>query len=82
MKKKISVEDLRPGMYVSELDRNWRDTPFLFQGFEITSDEEIDELKRHCKHVFIDTDEGFDVSPKPRRVATMSFTAVASGDDS
>ena len=82
MKKKIPVEDLRPGMYVSELDRHWRDTPFLFQGFEITSEEEIGELKRHCKHVFIDTDEGSDVSPKPRRVTATSFTAVASGDNS
>ena len=82
MKKKVPVEDLRSGMYVSELDRNWRDTPFLFQGFEITSDEEIEQLKQHCKHVFIDTDEGSDVSPKPRRVTATSFTAVASGDDS
>src|SRR3989338_8588339 len=82
MKKKIPVEDLRTGMYVSDLDRNWRDTPFLFQGFEITSEEEIGELKRHCKHVFIDTDEASDVSPKPRRVTATSFTAVACGENS
>jgi len=45
MKKKISVQDLRPGMYVSELDRHWLETPFLFQGFEIVSDEQIEEIR-------------------------------------
>ncbi len=82
MKKKISVADLRPGMYVSELDRSWRDTPFLFQGFEIVSDAEIEELKRLCQHVFIDTEEGIDVSPKPRHPMETSFTATAGGDNS
>src|SRR5713226_5056459 len=26
--------DLKPGMYVSELDRPWLETPFLFQSFK------------------------------------------------
>lgn len=55
-KKQIPVEELRPGMYVTELDRPWLDTPFLFQGFPITSAEQIDRLKKHCKTVFIDLD--------------------------
>lgn len=53
-KKQIPVGELRPGMYVAELDRPWLDTPFLFQGFPITSANQIDELKQHCKTVFID----------------------------
>ena len=51
-KKIISVEELRLGMYVSELDRPWLDTPFLFQGFPITSWGQIEELKKHCRTVF------------------------------
>ena len=67
MKKKISVPDLRRGMYVSELvGRHWRDTPFLFQGFEIQSDEQIEEIGRYCQHVYIDTEQGNDVTSKPR----------------
>ncbi|MDA8420472.1 MAG: HD-GYP domain-containing protein [Pseudomonadota bacterium] len=53
MKKKISVHDLELGMFVSELDRPWLETPFLFQGFEIRSQNEITELKRYCQSVYI-----------------------------
>jgi putative nucleotidyltransferase with HDIG domain len=56
MKKKVDVRDLKAGMYVYELDRPWRDTPFLFQGFQIQNDEDISQLKQHCEHVFIDPD--------------------------
>ncbi|MEE9157546.1 MAG: HD-GYP domain-containing protein [Gammaproteobacteria bacterium] len=66
MKKKVHILDLRMGMYVSELDRPWLETPFLFQGFELTSCEQIEQLKRHCKYVYIDTDLGPDVAPRPR----------------
>jgi cyclic di-GMP phosphodiesterase len=53
-KKKIPVEDLRFGMYVLELDRPWLGTPFLFQGFPIVSDDQIKELKKYCRAVYID----------------------------
>lgn len=55
MKQAISVDDLKVGMYVSELDRPWLGTPFLFQGFPITSREEIEQLRECCRHVYIDT---------------------------
>jgi putative nucleotidyltransferase with HDIG domain len=44
-------------MYVSWLDRPWLETPFLFQGFLIRDEDEIRELRRHCKHVVIDIDQ-------------------------
>jgi len=53
MKTKVDVHDLRLGMYVSELDRPWLGTPFLFQGFEIQTDEELDQLRALCQHVFV-----------------------------
>jgi HD-GYP domain-containing protein (c-di-GMP phosphodiesterase class II) len=53
-KKRIPVEDLRFGMYVLELDRPWLGTPFLFQGFPIVSDDQIKELKKYCRSVYID----------------------------
>jgi HD-GYP domain-containing protein (c-di-GMP phosphodiesterase class II) len=55
-KKQIPVEELRPGMYVTELDRHWLTTPFVFQGFPITSAHQLDELKQYCTTVFIDVD--------------------------
>ncbi len=63
MKKQISVHELRYGMWVSEPDRSWLETPFLFQGFEIQSKEEIETLRSLCKHVYIDTGLGCDVDP-------------------
>lgn len=54
VREKMSVADLRIGMYVVELDRPWLETPFLFQGFIISSEEEIDQLAEHCEYVYID----------------------------
>ena len=54
MKRKVAVDELKQGMYVSELDRPWRETPFEFQGFEITDDTQLAELKQYCEYVYID----------------------------
>jgi HD-GYP domain-containing protein (c-di-GMP phosphodiesterase class II) len=54
MEKKIPVEDLALGMFVAELDRPWLDTPFLLQGFHIDSPEQIAELQRFCRYVYVD----------------------------
>ena len=79
MKKKIAVQDLQRGMYVSELvGRHWRETPFLFQGFEIQSDEQIEEIGRYCRHVYIDTEQGNDVSSRPRPAAGASPVLIVS----
>ena len=51
---KVNTADLELGMYVTRLDRPWTDTPFLFQGFFIRTQDEIEELKRHCQFVYID----------------------------
>jgi putative nucleotidyltransferase with HDIG domain len=53
MKSKISVQDLRKGMYVTELDRPWLGTPFLFQGFEIQTDEDLQKLRELCQFVYV-----------------------------
>ncbi len=42
-------------MYVSELDRPWLETPFLFQGFYVRNDEEIAAVRSHCREIVIDT---------------------------
>lgn len=53
--REIDVGALRPGMYVSRLDRDWIGTPFLLQGFLIDSQAQIDEVARFCRTVVIDT---------------------------
>jgi hypothetical protein len=32
----------------------WEDTPFLFQGFAVENDEELETLRRLCKVVFVE----------------------------
>lgn len=54
MNEKIDVASLQPGMFVAELDRPWLDTPFLFQGFLIESDDQIKELRHYCRYVLVD----------------------------
>jgi len=51
---KVLVQDLQFGMYVSKLDRPWTETPFMFQGFEITDTETIQQLSEYCEHVYVD----------------------------
>jgi len=51
--QKVPVDLLKVGMYVAKLDRPWLETPFLFQGFYIRDEDEIDEIKAHCGHVFV-----------------------------
>ena len=52
--REIGVASLRPGMYVSRLDRDWIGTPFLLQGFLVQTQEDIDLLAKHCRSVFVD----------------------------
>lgn len=59
--KKISTTELALGMYVQELDRPWVETPFLFQGFKIRNQKEIDLLTKNCEYVYIDVERGADV---------------------
>jgi len=42
-------------MRVSELDRDWLDTPFLMQGFIIEDPEDIHVVAQYCEHVWIDS---------------------------
>ncbi|MCG8673657.1 MAG: HD-GYP domain-containing protein [Pseudomonadales bacterium] len=54
----VPVNQLKLGMYVSQLDRPWLETPFLLQGFMIHSVEDIDELRKHCTYVYVDIVKG------------------------
>ena len=60
LEKRVRIEtaDLECGMYVSQLDRPWLETPFLFQGFEIQDDKDLKLLRKTCKHVDVDATRG------------------------
>ncbi|MDP1536312.1 MAG: DUF3391 domain-containing protein [Burkholderiales bacterium] len=61
MKKTVPVEQLEFGVFISELDRPWTETPFMYQGFVLNSDKQLEILKKYCKQVTIDLEKGLDL---------------------
>ncbi|MBJ6138081.1 HD-GYP domain-containing protein [Marinobacter litoralis] len=55
--RKLAVHDLEIGMFVSDLDRPWHETPFPIQGFYIRSQQDVRALVSHCKWVMVDEPE-------------------------
>ncbi len=55
--KEIPVGELKLGMYVSKLDRPWTETPFVFQGFILRSEKQIDVIKKYCSLVYVDPEK-------------------------
>jgi HD-GYP domain-containing protein (c-di-GMP phosphodiesterase class II) len=54
--RSVSVSELRYGLYVVEPDRPWTEIPLMFQGFEISTDEELEVLQSYCERVYVDED--------------------------
>src|SRR3954471_23266343 len=69
VKRRIPVGELRFGMYVAELDRPWTDTPFMFQGFMLSTQQQLDALKKYCSTVFVDLERSAVAESPPPRVA-------------
>ncbi len=53
---KIHVYELRVGMYVSQLEIPWEESPFLFEGFDLKAQADIKAVQDVCDYVFIDPD--------------------------
>lgn len=70
-KMPIPVSGLKVGMYVSELDRDWLDTPFVMQGFTISSLEEINTISKYCEFVYIDNVEDTWLKAEERAVPSQ-----------
>ena len=60
---KTSVEGLEIGMFVSRLDHPWIDSPFLLEGLDIESDDDIEQLRKLCIYVYVDVEKG--ATPEP-----------------
>lgn len=65
---KIHISELKIGMFVSKLDRDWLETPFLMQGFVVESLDDIDTIAEYSQHVWIDAVQQTWVPPEERAV--------------
>lgn len=53
---KVPAMNLKPGMFVAELDRPWLETPFSLQGFVVRNTNEILYVSDYVDHVYIDAE--------------------------
>jgi hypothetical protein len=73
---RMPVEKLVLGMFVSELDRPWSDTPFLLHGLLLETEAELDAICRLCREVTVDLSRSVGLED----VAPAQETAGASVD--
>lgn len=52
----MQATQLKPGMFVAEIDRPWLDTPFALQGFVIQNEDDIDYVCRYVDWVQVDVE--------------------------
>ena len=50
----IGIEELRLGMFVTELDRPWTQSPFMLQGFLLTESLDLQTLQALVKEIVVD----------------------------
>lgn len=76
--KRITIDQLRPGMFVVGMDQPWYKTPFLFHKRLVADADEIGLLRRHGIHeVLIDTTKGIDLEER----ALHTQPAMRAADD-
>ena len=64
--KTITIDQLKPGMFIVAMDQPWYRTPFLLHKRLIRHTKEIDLLRQHgIREVKIDPGQGLDVEPNP-----------------
>lgn len=74
---KVEAADVRLGMYVTALDIPWEESRFIFKGFLIEEDKEINEIKRVCQYIIVDKDRSVNVSfeaPVPEKPKPLAQT--------
>lgn len=53
----VHCNQLVKGMYVCELDVAWENTPFMFQGFFLESQEQIDTVAQYSEYALVKTEK-------------------------
>ena len=55
---RLQAHELAIGMQVVKLDRPWLGTPFLLQGFRISTSAELKQLAEYCGYVYVEVKQG------------------------
>jgi len=71
--KEVQIEFLEFGMFIAKLDRPWTETPFVYQGFVLKTEQQLTALKKYCKTVYVDP-EKMQVVVAPKLLTLPSST--------
>ncbi len=77
--KKISIEELKIGMFIVNLGRSWFTHPFLRNQLLITSEKQLEKLRKYgIREVYIDSQRGLDTPSLPafEQPCSDTFSAV------
>ena len=73
MIKKIQARDLRPGMYIHDLDCGWTEHPFLRNRFLVGDEKQVRRIVSAGIHqLYIDSERGQDVADAPTQAEVES----------
>jgi putative nucleotidyltransferase with HDIG domain len=76
MIKKISVQQLQPGMFIHDMNCGWMEHPFLTGTLKVKSDKEIEKIAGNgIREVYIDTGKGLDVADAPSETEVKASIA-------
>ncbi len=78
MKEILASGELEIGMFVTDLDRPWIDSPFLLQGFLIEDRDTLGKLQHLCRFVSIDRSRSVGEAHRARRREDVSSRVGAS----
>jgi len=68
MIKKISIDQLKPGMYIHDLNMGWLDHNFVRNSFAVKDGVDLRKVRETgVRELYIDTDKGLDVAHAPTR---------------
>ncbi|UCH79944.1 MAG: HD-GYP domain-containing protein [Nitrospiraceae bacterium] len=68
MIKRISTKQLKPGMFIDDMNCGWLRHPFLTNKITIIDDEMIERIMKHgIREVYIDTNKGITIEDAPTR---------------
>jgi HD-GYP domain-containing protein (c-di-GMP phosphodiesterase class II) len=67
----LSIEDVTIGMYVTDIDRPWLDTPFVMEGFLVRTERELKALHQHTRLAYVDLQRSSDSVAAAIRAAAL-----------
>jgi putative nucleotidyltransferase with HDIG domain len=76
MIKKISVQQLQPGMFIHDMNCGWMEHPFMTGTLKVKNDKEIEKITGSgIREVYIDTSKGMDMADAPTETEVKASIA-------